>query len=200
MKLLLIADIEQPQFWQPEPEMFDDIDLILSAGDLKPEYLNRLAKAGLASARRTYLLCVYGNHDDRCETELSKDCVCLDGDLLTVKGLRILGLGGSPRYRPGPHQYSEEEMCRRIDGLERTIRRSRGVDLVLTHAPPRGFGDTDDPVHSGFRCFVPLLDQLRPRYLIHGHVHLDQDGEGGRISRCGETTVINACGSWLLDL
>ena len=65
MKLLLIADIEQPQFWQPEPEMFDDIDLILSAGDLKPEYLNRLAKAGLASARRTYLLCVDGNHDDR---------------------------------------------------------------------------------------------------------------------------------------
>lgn len=200
MKLLLIADIEQAAYWQIEPGALSDVDLILSAGDLKADYLNRLARAGLSSARRAYLLYVHGNHDLRYASELSKDCVCVDGDLLTVKGLRILGLGGSYRYSGGPHQYSEEEMQRRIEALSRKIERSRGADVILTHAPPRGLGDRDDPVHRGFACFLPLIETLRPRYLIHGHVHLHDGDESGRTRRYGETTILNACGGCLLEI
>ncbi len=200
MKLLLIADIEKAAYWQTEPGALEDVDLILSAGDLKAEYLNRLARAGLASARRAYLLYVYGNHDLRYASELSKDCFCVDGDLLTVKGLRILGLGGSFRYSGGPHQYSEEEMQRRIEGLSRKIEHSRGADVILAHAPPRGLGDRDDPVHRGFACFLPLIEAVRPRYLIHGHVHLHEGDDSGRSRRCGDTTILNACGSCLLEI
>lgn len=199
MKLLLISDIEQTKYWQPTPEMFDDVDLILSAGDLKAEYLNRLAEAGRASARRTYLLYVHGNHDSRYPADLSKDCVCVDGDLLTVKGLRILGFGGSLRYRNGLYQYTEEEMRARIEDpfLLRKIRSCNGADIVLTHAPPRGMGDREDPVHRGFECFHTLVDTAKPRYFIHGHVHLCD--ESGRVLRYGGTTVINASGSYVLS-
>ena len=200
MKLLLISDLEQARYWQITPEALADVDLILSAGDLKPVYLNRLAQAGLSSARRTWLLYVHGNHDESYASRLSRQCVCVDGDLLTVRGLRILGLGGSPRYRPGPHQYSEEEMQRRIGDLAGKISRSGGADIILTHAPPLGVGDGDGAVHRGFACFLPLLDAVKPRFLVHGHVHLPEGSDAGRIRRYGETTVVNACGSCFLEL
>ncbi len=200
MKLLLMSDLEQQQYWEPRPEDLCGMDLILSAGDLKPEYLNRLARAGLSAPGRSYLLYVYGNHDQRCPRYLSRDCVCVDGDLLTVKGLRILGLGGSLRYKHGPFQYTEEEMQRRIGDLERKLRKSGGADIVLTHAPPRGLGDREDPVHRGFACFRTLLDTWKPGYLVHGHVHLRENEEAGRIRQYGETTLINACGSFVLEL
>ena len=75
-----------------------------------------------------------------------------------------------------------------------------GVDLLVTHAPLRGYGDLDDLPHRGFESLGRLVERVRPRYLLHGHVHM----EYGRIERvlehpCG-TTVINACGSYVLDL
>ena len=200
MKLLLISDLEMPQYWEPTPEDLRGVDLILSAGDLKPEYLNRLARAGLAAPERAYLLYVYGNHDQRYPRYLSRDSVCVDGDLLTVKGLRILGLGGSLRYKHGPYQYTEDEMQRRVAEMEAKLRRSGGADIVLTHVPPLGLGDREDPVHRGFACFRTLLETWKPAYMIHGHIHLEEDEEAGRIRQYGESTIINACGSHILEL
>ena len=124
----------------------------------------------------------------------------MDGDLLAVKGLRILGRGGSLRYKHGPYQYTEEEMQRRVAEMEGKLRRSGGADIVLTHVPPRGLGDREDPVHRGFACFRTLLEAWKPAYLLHGHIHLDEDGEAGRIRQYGESTIINACGSHILEL
>lgn len=43
MKILLISDEEDKYLWDYyRPGRFDGIDLILSAGDLKPEYLSFL--------------------------------------------------------------------------------------------------------------------------------------------------------------
>lgn len=47
-----------------------------------------------------------------------------------------------------------------------------GVDIVVTHAPPYGLGDGDDPAHWGFESLVELLDTYHPQYLVHGHVHI----------------------------
>ena len=205
MKILLISDIEQPQYWlkngpepSDEPEILSDIDLILSAGDLKPVYLSGLAAAAQRAKKRPLLLYVHGNHDALYAKYPPKSCVCVDGDLLTVKGLRILGLGGSVRYRGGPHQYTEEEMSGRILELGRKLQRSGGADIVLNHAPPLGFGDGENTVHRGFVCFRTLMDEIRPKYLIHGHVHLQ--GDSVREHRYGDTTVINACGSYILEV
>lgn len=179
--------------------MFGDIDLVLSAGDLKAEYLNRLARAGLASKRKTWLLYVHGNHDYRYGVDLSEECINVEDDLLNVKGLRILGLGGSLRYKHGPYQYSEEEMRQRIDELAPIIKQTGGVDIILTHAPPYGIGDKEDPVHRGFQCFLPLMDELKPKYLIHGHIHLHEENADKRIYSYDKTAVINACGSYVLE-
>ena len=43
MKILLLADVESKYLWDYfEKEKLDGIDLIISCGDLKPEYLSFL--------------------------------------------------------------------------------------------------------------------------------------------------------------
>ena len=196
MKILLISDEEDKYHWDYyRPGRFDGIDLILSAGDLKPEYLSFL----VTMANRP-LLYIHGNHDGRYEAFPPEGCDCIDDRLVVVNGLRILGLGGCPLYSGGPHQYTERQMRLRIWRLGRKIRRAGGVDIVLTHAPVRGYGDMDDITHRGFEAFLPLLERWKPRYLVHGHIHLNYGVRFPHVLTYGDTTLINACGRYLLEI
>ncbi|MBQ5405005.1 MAG: metallophosphoesterase [Oscillospiraceae bacterium] len=196
MKILLISDEEDKYLWDYyRPGRFDGIDLILSAGDLKPEYLSFL----VTMANRP-LLYIHGNHDGRYEAFPPEGCDCIDDRLVVVNGLRILGLGGCPLYSGGPHQYTERQMRLRIWRLGRKIRRAGGVDIVLTHAPVRGYGDMGDITHRGFEAFLPLLERWKPRYLVHGHIHLNYGVRFPRVLTYGDTTLINACGRYLLEI
>ena len=63
MKILLIADEESKIYWDFfKKEQFEGIDLIISCGDLKPEYLSFLA-----TMTAVPVLYVRGNHDDKYE-------------------------------------------------------------------------------------------------------------------------------------
>ncbi len=196
MKILLISDEEDKFLWDYyRPGNLKGIDMILSAGDLKAEYLTFL----VTMANRP-LLYVHGNHDTGYERCPPEGCLCIDDKLVTVGGLRILGLGGSMLYNGGPYQYTERQMERRINRLRLKLRRSGGVDIVLTHAPVRGFGDQDDLPHRGFEVFMPLMDKFHPRYLVHGHIHQSYGIRQNRVFGYGDTTIINACGKYILDL
>ena len=196
MNLLLISDEEDKYLWDfYKPGRLKGIDLILSAGDLKAEYLSFL----VTMANRP-LLYVPGNHDGGYAQRPPEGCQCVDGKLVTVGGLRILGLGGSALYNGGPHQYTEKQMRRRIHRLRLKLALAGGVDIVLTHAPVRGFGDEDNLTHRGFEAFLPLLDKYRPRYLVHGHIHQRYGANRPRCYQYNETTIINATGRYLLEI
>ena len=196
MKLLLISDRESPYLWDYyQPGRLDGIDLILSCGDLKASYLTFLVTMG-----RAPLLYVHGNHDLTYDTDPPEGCDCIEDKLVTVNGLRILGLGGSPLYSGGPHQYTERQMARRIRRLRFQLMRHKGVDVVVTHAPAKGYGDGEDYAHRGFEALLPLLDRYKPRYLIHGHVHTNYGANRPRVLQRGETTIINACERYILEL
>ena len=196
MRLLLITDTESPYFWDYfSRSKMDGIDLILSSGDLKAEYLTFLVTMGHAP-----LLYVHGNHDGGYEQRPPEGCDCIDDKLVTVNGLRILGLGGSRKYSGGPHQYTEQQMQRRIWKQSFALWRAKGVDIVLTHAPVRGYGDQEDLAHRGFDCYQGLLDRYHPRYLVHGHVHMSYGHDIQRTLLYGDTTLINAFGYYLLDI
>lgn len=196
MKLLLVSDEESPALWDHyRPGCLDGIDLILSAGDLKAEYLSFL----VTMANRP-LLYVHGNHDASYGRRPPEGCECVDDRLVTVNGLRILGLGGSAMYNRGPYQYTERQMRRRILRLKPALLRAGGVDIMLTHAPARGYGDLDNLAHRGFEAFLPLLDAYHPKYLIHGHVHQSYQTRQRRILRYGDTTIVNANGKYVLEM
>ena len=196
MKILALSDEEAPALWEGyRPGRLDGYDLILSCGDLKPQYLEFIV-----TMARVPLLYVHGNHDERYLREPPEGCVCIDDGLVVYNGLRILGLGGCRRYHPGPFQYTDKEMHRRITRLRFAIRRAGGVDLVVTHAPPRGVGDQEDPAHQGFEALRDLLDKAHPQALIHGHVHLRYNIQLPREQAYGDTRVINVSGRYELDL
>lgn len=161
-------------------------ELILACGDLPFEYLGFLM-----DALDVPLVFVPGNHDpdvtgyrhSRSGLPLRAGlpdvppwppgAVNADGRVVHAAGLRIAGLGGSPRYREGPNQYTERQFAWRARLLVWRARwgGARRVDVVLTHAPPRGVGDEDDLPHRGVDALHDLLRRLDAPLLLHGHVH-----------------------------
>ena len=196
MRVLALADEERPEFWDYYvPGRLKEYDLILSAGDLKAAYLSFVV-----TMARAPLMYVHGNHDTHYATQEPEGCDCIDAQIVEYRGLRILGLGGCLWYRPGDHQYSEKDMQKRIRKLRWKIAKYGGVDIIVTHAPPRGVGDSDDPAHMGFECFLDLIDTYRPRYLLHGHVHTRYGMHIQREREYHGTRVINVCEKFVLDI
>ena len=195
MKVLLIADEECKALWDYyQPGRLDGIDLIISCGDLKAEYLSFLVSVWHAP-----LLYVHGNHDGRYSRKPPEGCMCIEDELVRVGPLRILGLGGSIRYNLGPHQYTEQEMARRIRKLRRPIKRNGGVDIVVSHAPVHGFGDAETGPHRGFDAFAEMAGQYHPQYWFYGHVH-NHYGDAPRVLCSEGTTFINAFERYILEL
>ncbi len=198
MKILAIADKEDPRIWDRyKPEILREADLVLSAGDLDPHYLSYCVTYSNAP-----VLYIHGNHDEKYDQTPPEGCICIEDDLVIYQGLRILGLGGSMRYRRGTHQYTEKQMQWRIRRLWLKIRSCGGFDILLTHAPAAGFHDSPDPAdicHHGFEAFNELIRKYQPKYHIHGHIHDNYGIKAPQISTNMQTTVINAYRFFQLD-
>jgi len=196
VKLLLLSDKESEYLWDYyRPGRLKDVDVILSCGDLSSQYLTFLVTM---SGRP--LLYVHGNHDKTYDQHPPEGCECIEDRLVNVRGLRILGLGGSILYSGGPHQYTEAQMARRVRRLRYRIWKAGGVDIVVSHSPMRGYGDAEDCAHQGFESLLDLVDKYRPQYLVHGHVHANYGVNIPRVLHRGETTIINAYERYVLDL
>lgn len=195
MKILLVADEPSKALWDYyDGEKLKGIDLILSAGDLPPQYLSFLV-----TFANCPLLYVHGNHDGVYDQKPPDGCIDIDGRVYDFEGVRIFGLGGSMEYSQGPHQYTEKQMASRVRKSWFSLRRSRGFDILLTHAPIRGVDDQEDLPHRGFQVFDALLERYQPRYMVHGHVHMNYAYQVPRTLRHRETTVINAFERYVLE-
>lgn len=196
MKILLLADQPEPTLWEfLDRRKLEGVDLILSCGDLPAEYLSFLTCFTHAP-----ILYIHGNHDARYEKKPPEGCICIEDMVYVHEGVRILGLGGSMRYRKGPHQYTEREMARRVRKLRFSLWRRRGIDILLTHSPAFELGDDTDLAHRGFKTFLDIIDKYHPRLMAHGHVHQSYRHDFVRSRERGQTQVINACGYCYFDL
>ena len=188
MRIMVIADIPSKALWDHfEQSRLEGIDLILSCGDLPAEYLSFLV-----TFAHCPLLYVHGNHDTRYDRKPPEGCVCIDDQIYHHEGIRILGLGGSMRYKEGTCQYTEKEMEKRIRKLRFSLWKNRGFDILVTHAPARGHNDQKDLAHQGFEAFGDLMSRYQPRYMVHGHVHMNYGRAIPRESTFMNTKVINA--------
>ena len=196
MKILCVSDEECTALWDYYvPGKLKEYDLILSSGDLKASYLSFLV-----TMARCPVFYVHGNHDTSYDRTPPEGCDCIDDYLVEYNGIRILGLGGCPWYHPGKYQYTEQDMKKRLRKLRFALWRAKGVDIVVTHAPPKGIGDLDDPAHQGFEMLLELMEKYKPKYLLHGHVHLRYSIDKTRLRQYGDTQVINVCERYVLDL
>ena len=188
MKILAIADEESKYLWDYyEKSKLEGIDLIISCGDLDPRYLSFLVT--LSSVPVLY---VHGNHDGKYENIPPEGCTCIDDKIDVHKGIRIMGLGGSMRYRPGPHQYTEREMKKRVKRMWSKILWRRGFDILVAHAPAFQLNDGRDLPHQGFQIFRTLMEKYKPRFFLHGHIHQSYGKEYKRYDKYQDTHIINA--------
>jgi Icc-related predicted phosphoesterase len=196
MKILTVSDYVEPTLRdRTAAARLPEVELIISCGDLPPEYLSLLR-----SVFDVPLYFVRGNHDIRYLSSPPEGCENIHARMVRFCGLRILGLEGSRWYSGGPHQYTESQMKRTIRRLRPLLWWNRGVDIVVTHSPPRFVRDAEDPCHRGFRCFQWLIDKYSPRYFIHGHIHESFRDPADRLLTLGNTQVFNSCGHYLLDI
>jgi hypothetical protein len=197
-------------------------EVVVACGDLPFDYLGYLMN-GLDVP----LVFVPGNHDpDLSGYRYSRaglairagmpdrppwpdGAVNADRAIVAAAGLWFAGLGGCRRYSEGPNQYSDRQLARRARSLRRQARWRRargrvgrnggwGVDVLLTHAPPRGVGDGADPPHQGFAALHGLVTALQPSVLLHGHVLPPDAAAPDRT--LGRTAVRNVTGRHLLDI
>ncbi len=196
MRILALADEESSYLWDYfQPEKVRDVDLIICCGDLCKDYIEFLA-----TLCHVPVLYVHGNHDDSFDKDPPGGALCIDDVAYCHNGTRIVGLGGSMRYRQGGWQFTEAEMKKRVWRLRHSIDRIGGFDILVTHAPLHGYGDLPDLPHRGFEAFKELLDEYHPAVMLHGHVHLNYDIRLGREQRYGETRIINAFERMVLEI
>ncbi|NTU82981.1 MAG: metallophosphoesterase [Chloroflexales bacterium] len=208
MQILTISDEVVPAIYSLNiKQRYPDVGLILGCGDLPYYYIEFVV-----SMLNVPCFYIHGNHDtpeiheNGVEVNEARGAVCLEGWGVRHEGLLIAGLGGCLRYRPdGTNMYSDAEMMRRAWRLVPWMlfnhyRYGRYLDLLITHAPPLGIHNGPDYPHRGFKAFLWLMDRFRPRYLIHGHIHLSYGYAGSVESVYGHTTVINTAGHRLLEI
>lgn len=195
MKILAVADEESKYLWDfYERDKLAEVDLILSAGDLNADYLSFLT-----TMYALPLLYVPGNHDDKYGIKPPEGCICIDDDIYVHNGIRILGLGGSMRYRGGENQYTDEEMRKRVRKIWFKLLKHRGFDILLTHSPAYQINDGRDLPHQGFKEFVRLIEKYEPRFFIHGHVHMSYGRNHKRYDKYQNTHILNAYERCIFD-
>ena len=196
MKILALSDRECPYLWDYlDRRRLEGVDLILSCGDLDPRYLSFVATFAHGP-----VLYIHGNHDDRYARVPPEGCICVEDKVYVHQGVRILGLGGSVRYKPqGEHQYTQRQMERRVARRRLELMRRKGFDILLTHAPALGLNDGEDFAHTGFSAFNALMDRYRPRYFVHGHIHINYGVDIPRRCAYQDTQVINAYESYTFE-
>lgn len=187
MKILTISDkIDEVLYSSALKRLFGDVDVVLSCGDLPHYYLEYIV-----TMLGGPLFYVIGNHAYELRLRYNpledwtypEGCENVDGRTVRYRKLLIAGLQGSMRYNDNPDfQYTEREMQWKLWRLApalvlNRLLYGRYLDILITHAPPYGIHDQPDLCHQGFRAFRTLLDLFRPRYLIHGHVHVYGPGQ-----------------------
>lgn len=195
LKILSVSDFIDPSLTrQIEEKTLEPVDLIISCGDLPPEYLSFLREK-----LEKPLFYVKGNHDIRYTDVNPVGCTNIHGRLILFNSIKILGLEGSMWYNGGVNQYTNPQMKKIIQGLRFSIWRHGGVDIVAAHAPPRHIHDAEDLCHMGFESFNRLIEKRAPKFFIHGHIHKPFNSREERITRAGTTKVLNTCGYTIFE-
>ena len=208
MRILAVSDRVLDYLYSSSVRQnFPEVDLLIGCGDLPYYYLDFLI-----SALDVPLYFVHGNHDGEPQYVSGRGQMKgvqggrdLHAATAEHRGLLFAGLGGSMRYRSGaPFMYTEGEMRAQVARLIPKLlwnrqRYGRFLDILITHSPPFGIHDREDRAHTGFKVFLNLMRIFKPRYLLHGHIHIYRQ-DTPRLTDYAETSVINVYPYRLLEV
>lgn len=208
MKILAVSDRVMDRLYSGQARQFyPDVDLLVGCGDLPFYYLDFLT-----SVFNVPLYYVRGNHDSGPQYSTDghvwsdvRGGSDIHGKVVTHKGLILAGFQGSMRYKAhADYMYSESEMRMTVAQIVPRLlwnrrRFGRALDILVTHSPPYGIQDRPDLAHTGFKVFLSFLRMFKPRYHLHGHIHIYRQDETV-VTRYEKTEVINVYPYRLLEI
>lgn len=156
-------------------------DLLISLGDFSERELLGMSK----SLANPPTLAIKGNHDPGYAFLPP----IRDMHLITFafNGLTFGGLQGCWAYKVGKYCYMQEEAIEMLQQLP-------AVDVLITHNSPAGIHERDNAVHQGFTAINEYISKYRPKFVLHGHQHMDRE------TKLGSTRIIGIYKSKLLEL
>jgi uncharacterized protein len=219
-KILCISDDKDPLVYCDSIKTrFKDIDFVISAGDLPFYYYEFIVSSlnkplffvfgnhnlkRLGEYKRKYRYVNFSDYDDTPSYMNSVGATFIGCKVHRKTGLLMAGLGGSKWYNGMPNQFTELGMfiniLKIIPGLLwNRIFYGRYLDIFVSHAPPFGINDKPDMCHTGFKIFLWFLRKFRPKYHLHGHIHIYNRNKK-RDALYLETNVINVYNHYLLEI
>ncbi|WP_141617322.1 metallophosphatase domain-containing protein [Myxococcus sp. AB036A] len=167
-------------------------DIFVHAGDMcRAGDLDELARASswIRGLPYRHKVIVAGNHDwafadspGEARALLGEDVVYLQDSEATVAGLRFWGSPWQPAYNDWAFNLPRGAAL-----ASKWAAIPEGLDVLITHGPPAGFGDRSSVGGRG-GC-VDLRERVlavRPRLHLFGHIHDD-----GGLWREGDTCFAN---------
>jgi hypothetical protein len=203
IRLLAVSDDPDPALeHEVNRQALGRLDGIVGCGDLEPSYLGFLA-----DAFHVPLAFVRGNHDRGGQWAAMSDeapSPMASGRLIELGGVTIApfswpGVGPDPVAMRNERKAWWDVLRATRQIFFRRLFRRHGPVLIVSHAPPRGVGDTaSDPYHLGYAAYRWLLDRLRPPLWLHGHTTIAAVADWR--DEHGPTTVANVTGSVIVEL
>jgi Icc-related predicted phosphoesterase len=194
-------------------------DLLIVAGDICPDridgvlaqhdparqkgWFDQHARSWLAQVPATHKILTWGNHDwcgqachftddgpgRSCST---KGQIVVDAKT-SVPASRADGRSITIWATPWSNPFMDWAFMKPREDLAPLYAAiPNGVDILVTHQPPLGYGDCCDPTNSetpaplGNPDLLSAIQRIRPRLVICGHIH----GGYGRFE-CQHTTIYN---------
>jgi Icc-related predicted phosphoesterase len=181
-----------------------DGDMLICAGDFsmraKMHNVTEFARWFKAQPHQ-YKIIVPGNHDMFCEGNISwcrtefEPAVLLNHEEKEVAGYRVFGSPySSAIHDPSDWSFDYPPGGRKSKELWDFI--PSGIDILITHGPPKGILDLvrfpaygEDP-HVGDANLLENVKRVLPRIHLFGHIH---EGSGSYTADTWTTKFYNTC-------
>ena len=189
MKILLISDTHGLH----EQLELPDADMIIHAGDISGRGMLHEVQIFLdwfSNLPYRHKIFIGGNHDFLLEREpalfqsmLNDHLIYLEDSGIEIEGIKIWGSPITPFFFNWAFNRNRGADIRRYwDKIP------DGLDFLITHGPPLGYGDqTVRGEQVGCEDLLVAIEQTKPRYHVFGHIH-----EAYGIFESKHTTFVNA--------
>ncbi len=207
MKLCFISDTHMHH----RRLKLEPCDILFHTGDFSMS--GYLAEAApfvdwLSIQKAEYKVFISGNHDFCCQREkwdflelvlranaraADRNVVYLQDKACRIKGLNIYGSPWQPWFHDWAWNFSQHPARYEIQAKACWDMIPKGLDLLLTHGPPKRMMDlaphpgVDEDPHVGCKYLLDAVAYTRPKIHAFGHIH-----EGYGEFNAGHTRFINA--------
>jgi predicted phosphohydrolase len=176
MRIVAVADTHT---FHNDLRPIPDGDVFVHAGDLcRVGGLDELRTAAewLQSLPHRHKLVIAGNHDWCFVREpqlavdvLGNEIAYLQDSQVLIAGMRFWGSPWQPEFNDWAFNLPRGSALASKWALIPS-----GLDVLITHGPPRGFGDrTGDLLRHGCEDLLTAVQRARPLLHIFGHIHED---------------------------